>query len=183
MVRVLALDLATTTGWTVDGAAAQDAPLIGSFTLHHVGADVEWAYVQLERHLLDLIRVHRPECGAFEAPLPRGAKGFKVKQDSAAAARKTLGIAAVAGMVLRREGLIVKECTVDQARASLLHGGADKDAIMRTCRMYGWSPKNLDESDSVAVWVHWKRKLDPEWNRWFCGQSLKATPMFARVSA
>lgn len=182
-MRIAAFDLATLSGWCGDDPNGGNRPKFGSFRISHDGDYLGDAYVQFEHHILKTFDIIKPEAVGFEAPLPRGAKGFKIREDSAAATRKILGLAAIFELVATRAGLDVIECLPNEARATMLRGDADKGDVMQLCRMLGWTPGNLDESDSAAVFVHLKRHLDPDWWRWFCGQSLKATPMFARVPA
>jgi hypothetical protein len=185
MVRVGAYDIATFSGWCGDDPNRSEpcAPRFGSFRIAHEGDCLGDAYVQFEHYVLKTFDLLKPDAVAFEAPLPRGGKKFHLKEDSAAAARKLLGLAAIFELIATRAGLDVYECTVSQARASLCNGGDDKDRVNQICRMYGWTPANLDESDAGAVWVHTKRHLDPDWYRWFCRQSIKAVPLFAEARA
>jgi hypothetical protein len=182
MVRVLALDIATTCGWAVDRPDGHD-PLCGSFTVRHQGDDVEWAYVQGRRHVKDLVAAHEPKVGAMEAPLPRGSRNFKIDGDSAKATRKILGLVAVYGEALRDSGVIVRESSVQDSRGVLCERTADKERVMQVCRMYGWNPQNEDESDAICVWVYWKWKLDPEWRAWFSSKNMVSKPLFARPAS
>lgn len=186
MPRVFTLDIATTCGWAADKPNGFD-PVCGSFTVRHIGDDVEWAYVQGRRQVKDLIGVHcapyldagETVYGAMEAPLPRGSRNFRIEGDSAKATRKILGLVAVYCEAMRdTPGMVVKESSVQDSRGILCERMADKARVMQVCRMYGWTPQNEDESDAICVWVYWKWKLDLEWRAWFSSRNMVARPLF-----
>lgn len=50
-----------------------------------------------------------------------------------------------------------------------------KQATINVCRMIGWSPKNDDEADALALWSYATSRLDPK-------RGMRPTPLFARAS-
>jgi hypothetical protein len=160
--RILALDIATNSGFAVDppvGSANPDRPISGSFLVKHQGDRLGDAYRLFENNVEDLIIVHRPDVFSFEAPLPRGRKdGVGGAPTSAHAVRKLFGLAAIAELIATRHGLEVYESNVQSARSHILRGvGRGKEqkaAVFRFCWTLGWNPIDEDASDACAVWSY-----------------------------
>lgn len=178
MIRVLALDLATVTGFAVDRPDGNGGPLTGTVTCKHIGNDFGPAYVALERFMLDAITVHGVTHCAFEAPLVMASSrdGRKV-QTNVATVRKLMGLAAVAELVGARAGLQVFEANVQSARRHFAGSGhAKKPEVYQRCRLLGWDVKSHDAADAAAVWSMAKSLLDPKW-------SPRSTPLYGRPGA
>lgn len=175
MVRVLALDVATATGWCTDGPSG-GKPLFGTFRIHHEGDDLGDAYVEYNQRLRWLIQEHKPDKLIFEAPLPRGGKGA-FRGDSAAAARKLMGLAAMTEFVGCSLELDVWEVSISEIRRHFVgDGSADKEHVWKMCRLLGWNPQTYDESDAGAVWSHGKSLFDRSF-------SYATTPLFGGARA
>jgi Holliday junction resolvasome RuvABC endonuclease subunit len=154
-VTVLALDLATCTGWACDGppdARGNPRPFGGSFELR--GSAYGDRYVDLRDRLVDMIAVHRPDVGVFEAPLPfAGGSNFAGASATSQTVRLLLGLAAVAEETLTRAGLAVYEVNVQQVRKHFCGDPrAKKDDVMRVCRTLGWNASDNNAADAMAAW-------------------------------
>lgn len=161
MTKVLALDLATCTGWAIDGpgrnARGDVVPLHGSRRAGPaIIGETEYGatYVDFRDWLVDLVSVHKPKYFVYEAPL-RFAGGGNTKrgQASPATVRKLLGLCAIAEETAERLSLIHLESDVQTVRKHFCgHGFAKKAAVIATCRMLGWHPEDDNAADALALW-------------------------------
>jgi Holliday junction resolvasome RuvABC endonuclease subunit len=162
--RILALDIATTTGYAVDKPGGGDTPLSGSFRCSHFDNDVGDAYVEFEQHLVELIGVHKPDVLVFEAPLVLVGGDRSTVKTNQQTARKLFGLAAIAELIGARSHLRVFECDVSAVRSHFLgrarfHKNEVKQAVMRRCQQLGYSPNGYDAADGCAVWDYARHRL------------------------
>lgn len=173
MIRVLALDLATVTGWAVDRPDGNGGPLTGTVACKHQGSDFGPAYVALERFIIDAFTVHSPAFLAFEAPLIVANRGGATVQTNVNTVRKLFGLAAVAELVGARLGMQVYEANISTARKHFASNGrAKKPEVYERCRVLGWDVRSHDAADACAVWSLAKSLLEPKW-------APRSTPLFA----
>lgn len=173
MIRVLALDLATVTGWAVDRPDGSGVPLTGTVACRHVDNDFGTAYVALERFIVDAVSVHQITHLAFEAPLVMAGRAGAKVQTNVNTVRKLLGLAAVAELVGTRLGLQVYEANVQTVKKHFAGTGrATKDDIKARCRLLGWPIKDDNAADAAALWSYAKSLFDRSW-------APRSTPMFA----
>lgn len=164
MTSILALDVATTTGWAFGRSG--ELPQHGTYTLppgpapRQVAAFSGW--------LMALIDRHEPRELVFEAPiLPRKANIVTL--------RKLYGLALIVEMVCDKKQLpcsevlpqewrdpflgqmrpITSGLTTEQRRKAL------KDAVMRVCRLYKWQPKDDNDADALGIWYFSLCHRDP----------------------
>lgn len=154
-MTVLALDLASRTGWACDGppdARGAARPVGGSFDLR--GSEYGDRYVDLRDRIVELIQLHRPTAGVFEAPLPfAGGSSFAGAAATSQTVRLLLGFAAIAEETMTRAGLEVFEVNVQQVRKHFCGDPrAKKDDVMRVCRSMGWLPCDDNAADAMAAW-------------------------------
>lgn len=158
---VLALDLATTTGFAVDGPSrnsrGEPVPISGSFRAGPaIQGELEYGatYVAFRDWLVDLCAVHQPRHAIFEAPLPfAGGSTMKAGVSSPATVRKLLGFAAIAEETLTRLEIDTLEANVQSVRKHFCgHAHAKKPEVVRTCRMLGWHPGDDNAADALALW-------------------------------
>ncbi|MBN9497841.1 MAG: hypothetical protein J0H39_13880 [Alphaproteobacteria bacterium] len=163
---ILALDLASVTGWACDGppdSRGQPRPVGGSFELR--GSEFGDRYIDLRDRITELVSLHKPDTAVFEAPLPfaSGSK-FAGIQAGANTVRMLLGFAAIAEETLMRLGIEVFEVNVQQVRKHFCGDArAKKDDVIRTCRTLGWNPNDHNAADAMACWdfarggLNWKQ--------------------------
>lgn len=161
MADVLALDIATVTGWALCGpnrtARGDIIPLFGSFRAGpaYIG-EMEYGavYVDFRDKLVDLVTVHKPRFGVFEAPLNFAGGGETKKgQASVATVRKLLGLCAIAEETFERMGLEVLEVNVQSVRKHFCNDSrAKKWHVRQTCRALGWNAQDDNAADALAVW-------------------------------
>lgn len=156
---ILALDLATTTGWAACGPAYRSittldaskrvAPPLdvvsGRYKIQHgwsIGPFLDDFCIWLEVK----IGACKPRFLVFEAPiLTRGT--------SVDTARKLMSLAAMTEFVAHRQQVpVVRECHVGQIKRHWTGNGvAGKDQMVECARMRGFRPSDDNEADALAV--------------------------------
>lgn len=175
-MRLLALDIASKTGWAADGPAdpkGRPRPVGGLFESDTVDGNYGPAYVQFGDHLNALVALHKPDAVAFEAPLPVAmGSNFGGIKASAGTVRKLLGLTAICEEKITRHGIPLYECNVQDVRGHFCGDRtAKKDEVMRTCRMLGWLPTDDNVGDAMALWDFARAGLR-------AGSAASAGPLF-----
>ena len=173
--RILALDLATKTGWACDGPEGR--PMSGVLRLPKSGGDAAdgyefgMAYCRLEQFLIGRFRIDRPDIVAMEAPIPGG----HVKT-TYVTMRLLYGLPAVTECVCTRWGIPIREIRVQAVKRHMTgNGRCDKQAVIKMCRLFGWDPEDDNAADALAVWSYQKSLIDPTW-------SPRSTPLFREAA-
>lgn len=148
MLKVLALDCATRTGYAVDGPDGR--PAFGTFTLLGAGPELGARFCMFETAVRSLIVQYRPEVVAFEQPLLRADR----------AARLLIGLASVAELVATSYRLRCLEADPATIKKHLTGAGnADKAAMVKTCRLLGWDVTDDNAADALALWDYARHYL------------------------
>lgn len=151
--RVLALDVASCTGWAADRPSGGDRPVCGAFKVRAEGEDLGGAFCDFEEQLEGLIALHVPTVLAFEAPLVFGGPGGSTRQTNHQTVRVLFGLAAIAELVGTRRGLDVYELHIQSVRKHFVgRGRAQKADVLQRCRLLGWDPPGMDAADACACW-------------------------------
>lgn len=164
--RILALDIATNTGFAVDppeGSQRRDKPICGSFRVSHSGDNLGQAYLEFKKRASELAVLHDVQVLAFEAPLPRGGKG-NIGHSSVASVRKLIGLASIAELVAEELGLRAVEAFHQSARGHFIHGYGRKDQkaqVFRLAWTLGWNPPDEDAADACALWSYAHAIVNP----------------------
>lgn len=182
---ILALDLATSTGWC--SGAGDQTPAFGAVKMPDTGEEVgpfldfweRWLTKKIDAVLEEagLDPRERPESPVyliFEAPLLPKAKldrqGHLVQAPtSVATTRKLQGLAGVTEMVGFRRGLEVREVFLQTVKKELAgKGRADKADMMRAAKRCGLEVRTTDEADAFGVWLvgvrHYARQHQQAWD-------------------
>jgi Holliday junction resolvasome RuvABC endonuclease subunit len=150
---VMALDLATTTGWCVGPAGGK--PTYGSQRLGSPGATSGEVFAAFLGWLVDAIKVHDPRVLCFEAPLAPSHMGGETNANTA---RRLLGLPAICEAVAYRMRVpVILEAHVRDVRKHFIGNGSmpgaqAKLAVRTRCQMLGYDPQGYDASDAIAVW-------------------------------
>jgi Holliday junction resolvasome RuvABC endonuclease subunit len=82
---------------------------------------------------------------AFEAPvLPRFTNINTLRQ--------LYALCGITELIANKRGIKCREAQISKIRKFICHdGGADKDAVWKMIRLYGYQPSTLDESDAIAL--------------------------------
>ncbi len=151
---ILALDIATRCGWCSGSPGRQ--PRSGVRNFGGGGKQDGEVFASFAQWLNDLLTVEAPAALVFEAPIMGGNRA------TPAAARRLMGLAAIAEMTAHQRGIRCMEehlATVKKAFAG--SGRADKDAVMRKVRDLGFKPADDNEADAIALWHVAARTLAP----------------------
>lgn len=171
-MRVLGLDIASTTGIAVDHPDG-NRPILTTFRIPDMG-DHGDRMAKFEEHLCDLVEMHDPAWVAYEAPLlPHGDK-LVTRAETVLLLIKLVG---VAELVASRYGCRRKAVNVATAKKFWTgNGRAEKDAMIARCAQLRWPVRNDHEADAAAVWAFTKSTTNPMF-------APMATPLFARGEA
>lgn len=177
---LLALDLATTTGWCL--GRGDVLPVLGSCKMpdskEDVGTFLDFWFRRLHLLITDSqaeagLDCHPSPYGArcdnpkdlrvcFEAPMeprakldPRPGMEGRILQPptSEATRRKLKGLAGVTEMVCVQRNCVVEEVNVQTVKAAMGSGRNEKPDMMAACQRVGLRPKVHDEADAFAIWI------------------------------
>lgn len=178
MGRILALDLATTTGWATDSERS-GVPDFGSLKLD--GDDHGSKGAALADFLAREIAHRRPELIAFEQPSDpqfyqdkHDDEGKPVRRTNFMTVRMLLGVAFLVDTIAKQNKIDCVEVPVQSWRAfftGTTRGG--KDPAQARCRQLGWLTVGFDESDACGLWAFAKANSDPKWSF-----DVGSTPLF-----
>jgi len=155
---ILALDLATTTGWAVatpeyirswspglvipEGAARQYGLSYGTITMAQFGTDRPAKLAYFHDWLTDQIKVHGARMVAYEAPLVRNQK----------TARLTFGLCAIAEACGSAVSARIDEAHVADVKIQATgKGRAEKHEMIAAANARGWDV--IDDNIADALWL------------------------------
>jgi len=171
--RILALDLASRTGWAV-GDPADPTPRSGSVRLASSGASLGAVYAGCRQWLVDFVAAE-PDIRliVFEAPMaPQHMAGFT----TAHIMRLLIGLCAIAEEFGHSRGYDVREAKVSDVREHFIGTNRikRKDAkplTIENCRRLGWAPVDDNAADALALWHYQASIFDP-------ALSMQTSPLF-----
>lgn len=172
-MRVLALDLATCTGFAL-GSLADGVIEYGSHRLPKTGEDVGLFLIHHRDTLDRLIARTKPDELIFESPALFGAK-----KTTLATLRKLYGLAGVTEMVAMEAGITCFEENIETITTHFLgkgpgvprRGDARKEATVKRCRERGWPTRDDNQADALALLDLALALKDP-------ARAMDATPLF-----
>lgn len=164
MIRVLALDLASTTGWAADGPDGIK-PVGGTLKLNYSKDDNGEGLADCRDGVARLINLNKPTHVAIEAPVPVTSHGrIENLVDTAQTVRWLLGLVGVVEELVYHAGLECIEASAQDVRADFCgHRFAGKAGVMERLQQLGWSYSDNNEADAKALWYHVKVNLDPSY--------------------
>jgi len=172
--KVLALDIATVTGWAYGSPG--EVPTFGSIRFGKPGGSRAAAYRAFSKWLETEwnVRDHQPDLIVYESPAVPSIMSGRTNIDT---------IRLLVGLAEYLEGWCygnfeLREASVSQVRAHFL-GRNMKSAIakpmtMARCRELGWAVKDSDEADACALWDYQCRFLRPD-------LASKTAPIFSKA--
>lgn len=170
---ILALDLASVTGWCVGEPGGP--PLHGWLRFASAGASHEAIFAAALKWTHEMITVHAPNLIVWEAPMPTS---FNRGTSNVNTTTLLYGLPAVVGAVAyqARVPRILKASTKD-VRLHFIgqnpKGHIGKKLVMRQCRVMGWEVDDDNEADALALWSFMCSLIAPE-------LALRPTPLFGR---
>ena len=143
---IVALDLATRTGWARWRADAEVSH--GTVTLPKTGPDVGRFLAAFDDRLVSVLAL-APDVVVFEAPWV----GARTHQNTA---RKLMCLAGFLEFFCHRADIPCREVNNASVRKHFCGKGRAprkelKHLVMQACRARGWTPANDDEADALAV--------------------------------
>lgn len=106
-----------------------------------------------ERRLLELLKLYQPKVIAYEAPIEQ--KRGEAATNSLTTSMKLLGMVTVVQMLGFKLGLHLHPCNILTVRRDFVgNGRAHKGEIFDKCKLLGWKPGDLEQSDAAAVWSY-----------------------------
>ena len=121
------------------------------------GNDLGRAGLAFSEWLYDLASLEKPGLIAIEAPV-LGKSGGKVFTSEL-----LVGLAFTADLIAASLNIRAVRAHVQSVRRHLLGNGRPenpKRAVMERCRLLGWSPRDNNEADAMALWLHTKSVHD-----------------------
>jgi hypothetical protein len=177
MTDILALDIATTTGWA-RGPIGRDGPRCGSIRFGKAGASqlaicghaLEWA--------IETIKPPLPDIVAIEDLLPPHVTRGKSNTDHDLLAHLhgiILGVCFMRGVykVHKHPVMTVRRHFIDLSACAK---GQGKRMVQDKCKSLGWLAEGDDAADAAACWSYACSLIDPE-------QAIRISPLFHRVRA
>jgi crossover junction endodeoxyribonuclease RuvC len=171
MTTVLALDLASVTGWAVGEPGGE--PVHGSLRFASRGASHEAVFAGALKWMNDAITEYRPHTVVWEAPMPTSFKTSNVNTTTL-----LYGLPAVIGTVAYIRGVFgIRKAETRDVRLHFIGQNPKrvraKPLVMQKCRAMRWEVEDDNEADALATWSYMCSLLDPR-------LALKVTPPFGR---
>jgi hypothetical protein len=172
MPVVLALDLASVSGWAVGEPGSE--PEHGSHRFAHAGASHEAIFHNAMQWAEEIIAMCKPGLIVWEAPLA----GFKGGKTTVDVTTILFGLPAIVGAVAYRHGIF--DCFKADTSAVRNHfigcnpkRARAKPMVIRQCIAMGWPCSDDNEADALATWSYMVSLIDPR-------LALRPTPLFGR---
>ena len=170
---IMALDLASTSGWAV-GLPGQ-TPLSGSVRFASPGASHEAIFAKAAQWMNGALVAHAPGMIVWEAPLPAS---FRRGTSNTNTTTLLFGLPAIVGAVAYLKGIYdLRKASTRDVRQHFIgqnpKGALGKKLVMRQCRAMGWNPIDDNESDALATWHFMCALIEPK-------LAIAPTPLFVR---
>jgi crossover junction endodeoxyribonuclease RuvC len=176
--RILALDLASRTGWAC-GNCSDAVPRSGSVRFARDGASMGALFAGCRQWLSDFLAAE-PDIKliVFEAPMdPMMFAGARRPET----ARQLIGLCAIVEECTYGCGYDVREARVSDVRVHFLGTNRikrkeAKAATIEACHRLGWAPTDDNAADALALWHYQASILDPQ-------LAMQTSPLFRRRAA
>jgi len=173
MTTILALDLASTTGWAV-GEPGGD-PSHGSIRFASPGASHEAVFAAALKWMSDICASRTPTLVVWEAPMPTS---FSRGNSNVNTTSLLFGLPAVIGAVAYlRQIFDLRKADTKDVRNHFIgmnpKRAKAKPMVMRQCRAMGWQVEDDNEADALATWHYMCSLIEPK-------LAMRPTPLFAR---
>jgi crossover junction endodeoxyribonuclease RuvC len=171
-MQVLALDLASVSGWAVGEPGGK--PAHGSHRFARAGASHEAIFAGAVKWINGLLNEYEPRVVVWEAPLA----GFKGGKTTVDVTTILFGLPAVIGAVVYLRGVYdIRKADTRDVRHHFIgcnpKRAQAKPMVMQKCRAMGWAVKDDNEADALATWQYVCSILDPK-------LAIAPTPLFQR---
>lgn len=172
-MTVLALDLASVTGWAVGEPGG--VPEHGSVRFAKAGASHEAIFAAALNWMHAIVNDHHPDLVVWEAPLPASFRSGHTTVDTTSL---LFGLPAIVGAAAYVCGVYdIRKATTRDVRQHFIgqnpKGKIGKMLVMRQCRAHGWEVEDDNEADALAVWSYMCALIEPK-------LAMAPTPLFGR---
>ena len=159
---VLALDLATRTGWAIGEPGK--TPVSGSIRFASQGASHEAIFARAFAWAGEIIENNAPTTIVWEAPMPTSFNRGRTTSDVTTI---LFGLPAIVGAAAYRLGIYdVRKANTKDVRNHFIgcnpKRARAKPLVMRQCRAMGWEVEDDNEADALAVWHFMCSILEPK---------------------
>jgi hypothetical protein len=172
MTDVLAIDLATATGWA--RGSVGEVPRFASIIFAKDKKDNNAVFAGALRWIMGEVRNNPPDVLMMEALLPPSAM---INHTSRAVRDRLAGLHGIVRAVAKDAGVDeIATASVGDVRnhfigTRMLQREPAKRAVIERCRALEWQVKNDNEGDACAIWSFACSILDPR-------QALLVSPLF-----
>jgi hypothetical protein len=172
-IRILALDVATTTGYAV--GPIDQVPAAGSISFGAPNASENAIFGNALRWISTTLEPRpRPDVVIIEAMLPPGAKvGNTTRQTR----DRLAGLHGIVRAVAHLRGIAqINQATVGDVRMHFIgtrtmKSRAAKVEVVSRCTQLGWPVSDDNSADALALWSYARSLIDPKY-------ALLVSPMF-----
>ena len=170
---ILALDLASVSGWAVGEPGGE--PAHGSIRFASVGASHEAIFAAAYNWTHRNINTYEPTIIVWESPMPpqarRGASNINTTT-------LLFGLPAVIGCAAYLRGIYdCRKAYVKDIRRHFIgsnpKGAVAKKLVVKQCAAMGWDVADDNEADALATWHYMCALIDPK-------LAVAPTPLFGR---
>jgi len=172
MTIILALDLATTTGWA-KGGPDDERPISSFIRFGNAESSANAVFGAALLWLSDFMKQDpRPTTLMLERMLPPQAK---LGATSTAVRDRLAGLHGITRAVAHLRGIydIGEASALDVRQHFCLDRHAGKQGVFDKCKALGWPVKDLNESDACALWHYSCAIVRPQ-------RGLEVTPMYGK---
>lgn len=173
MTRVLALDLASATGWCADNHEARRPDILfGTYQCREKGEDESLGFMGLRIWLMETIQQLKPDLVVYEAPIMFGGKDGSNIRTSAASTDWLKGLVAIVKCCCAESGISYLPAHIQGARNAFVGHtlrvkGKNKTKIVKgfvvqRCRQLGYQPEDDNAADAIAIWYWGKSQAKME---------------------
>jgi hypothetical protein len=173
MTIVLALDLASVTGWACGEPGG--TPAHGSIRFASTGASHEAIFASALKWMSDKVTFYAPAMVVWEAPMPTS---FSRGNSNVNTTTLLYGLPAVIGAVAYLRGIYdIRKADTKDVRNHFIGSNPKrakaKPMVVRQCQAQGWQVSDDNEADALATWHYMCSLIEPK-------LAMRPTPLFAR---
>jgi hypothetical protein len=157
---VMALDLATVTGWAIGNPG--ELPAHGSIRFGGTSSH-EATFAKAMNWMAEKCKIYRPSLVVWEAPLA----GFKGGKTTNNVTTILYGLPAVIGAVAYNHAIYnIRKADTRDVRNHFIGCSPKRDKakllVIRQCRAMGWEVQDDNEADALATWSYMCSLLEPK---------------------